>query len=1234
MNQMNILDKPNSDIGVPVLKPTPYKQIIPTLKSIALNASAKAKKRINDFADWLMTYTPTVKSKASNAVQKIMNLFPKKQSNILDSPVPDIGIPVLKPKPYQQTISTLKSIAQKASVETRKRLNKFADWLMADTATPQKTIKVNLLEKALKGFVKSYRVEISSFEDPLKQLNETKKAVAEKIQLELHKMKGLKVNVTIQITFEKQDGMKMITKQAFFNSKALILLVEKDTDDILQDSTNQIVDKIGKWLSEGSGWTIESVDSHYINIAQYKPLKGSSYMELPEELRNPKKGLVNIKNQDNECFRWCHLARVYSDQVKSHCERISHYKKYVDTLNYDGIQFPVSIKQIPKIENQNNISVNVFGYENKNTFPLYVSQKMVEATLDVLLITEGKNQHYVWIKDFNRFMYNQNQHREKKHFCRYCLQCFSTKEILCKHIPNCFTINGKQAIELPEMGSFVKFTNFHRQLPVPFVIYADFEALTEKLNSCQLKDDKSYTEKYQKHTGCGYAYKLVCCYDDKYSKPIQLYRGEKSVYKFLESMLKEVEYCKKVNQDHFNKPLALTVDEEKSFKAATKCHICDKNFFKNSKRVRDHCHVTGKYRGAAHNKCNRNFRITHKIPVIFHNLRGYDSHLIMQEIGKFGKNIQVIPNNMEKYMAFFLGKHLKFIDSLQFMNSSLQSLVENISPSDMKYTSQEFQGENLRLMSKKGVYPYDYMDNFDKFNDKQLPTKEKFYSLLNDENISDEDYNHAKNVWNVFKLETMGEYHDLYLKSDVLLLADVFETFRKTCLHYYKLDPCHYFTSPGLSWDAMLKMTGVKLELMSDIDQYLFIEKGIRGGVSYISKRYAKANNKYISNYNSKEPSNYITYLDANNLYGWAMSQNLPTGGFKWLSPNEIDLRKETKKGYILEVDLEYPEHLHESHNDYPLAPEKVEVKEHMLSDYSKKIKSEFNIKVGGISKLVPNLKPKKNYVAHYKNLQQYLDLGLKATKVHRVLEFKQSPWLKTYIDFNTMKRKEAKSDFEKDFFKLMNNSVFGKTIENLRKRVNVTLINDPKKLLSHCSKPTFVSCKIFNENLVAVHKLKTSQILNRPTYVGMCILDLSKTLMYDFHYNFIKEKYGQKAKLLFTDTDSLTYDITTEDVYKDFWVDKEKFDFSGYDSKSEFYDAKNKKVIGKMKDETAGIPIVEFIGLRSKMYSYIKSNEKGCKTAKGIKKNIVKNVIKHEDYKNTLFNNSQMFHKMKTIKS
>ena len=426
--------------------------------------------------------------------------------------------------------------------------------------------------------------------------------------------------------------------------------------------------------------------------------------------------------------------------------------------------------------------------------------------------------------------------------------------------------------------NILKLNNFHKQLPVPFVIYADFEAITKKIHGCQPNDDKSYTEAYQKHIDCSYGYKVVCCYDNKYSKPEQIYRGEKAVYKFMAAMLDEVKYCKKVMKKEFNKPLKMTKDDEEKFKKADECHICNKKYNKTDVRVRDHCHITGMYRGSSHQDCNLNFQISDKIPVIFHNLHGYDSHFIMQEIGEIlkkhtytnkkgekcqmninaipnnvekymafmlGNHINAISNNVEKYMAFMLGNHLTFIDSFQFMSSSLEKLVSNLPKESLKYTSQKFKNKKLDLMSQKGVYPYDFMDSFDKFNEK-LPLKEEFYSILNDGHITDEDYKHAQNVWNTFSLKNMGEYHDLYLKSDILLLADVFENFRKTCMQYYKLDPCHYFTSPGLSWDAMLKMTNIKLELMTDIDMFQFIEKGMRGGISYIANRYVEANNKYM----------------------------------------------------------------------------------------------------------------------------------------------------------------------------------------------------------------------------------------------------------------------------------------------------------------------------------------------------------------------------------------------------
>ena len=665
----------------------------------------------------------------------------------------------------------------------------------------------------------------------------------------------------MKVTFEKISADVIVEKSAYFNSTSQTIINQMEINEALQMSKQNILNKIAQWISEGSGWTVQSVDNHYLNIAKYEPMKGSSYIQLPSELRNSAKGLINMKNEDNECFRWCHIRHI--NPQEKYPQRIKKTdKQYVGKLDYSNIEFPVGVKHYNKIEKQNSINISVFGYENKQPYPIYVSKEKYEDHMELLLVTEKENKHYVLINDFNRFTYNQTKHEHRKHFCMHCLQCFSSDRVLSSHKENCIQVNGTQAIKMPDKdNNILKFNNFHKQQPVPFVIYADFEAITEKIHGCQQDGNKSYTEAYQRHTDCGYGYKVVCCYDDKYTKPIQLYRGEKAVYKFMENILEEVKYCKRVMKKYFNKPLRMTEENEQEFKKATTCHICDKKYTEKDIRVRDHCHITGKYRGSAHQECNLKLRINPKeikIPVIFHNLRGYDSHFIMQEIGAIVKkhtyknkkgdekqmNINAIPNNMEKYMAFMLGNHLTFIDSFQFMRSSLDKLVSNLPAEALKYTSKRFQKEKLNLMTRKGIYPYDYMDSFEKFNKTELPTKEEFYSILNNEHISDEDYCHAKKVWNTFQLQTMGEYHNLYLKSDILLLADVFENFRKTCIQYYKLDPANYFSSPGLSWDAMLKMTNIQLELMTDIDMFQFIEKGMRGEISYIANRYGKANNK------------------------------------------------------------------------------------------------------------------------------------------------------------------------------------------------------------------------------------------------------------------------------------------------------------------------------------------------------------------------------------------------------
>ena len=356
--------------------------------------------------------------------------------------------------------------------------------------------------------------------------------------------------------------------------------------------------------------------------------------------------------------------------------------------------------------------------------------------------------------------------------------------------------------------------------------------------------------------------------------------------------------------------------------------------------------------------------------------------------------------------------------------------------------------------------------------------------------------------------------------------------------------------------------------------------------------------------------SSFLQYLDANNLYGWVMSQPLPTGGFKWVddlsrfTPEKIGrLVKHGTKGYLLEVDVKYPGGLHDLHNNLLFMCEKM--------------------KINKVKKLVPNLYNKKNYVIHIRALDQALKHGLILEKVHHVIVLNQSAWLKPYIDFNTQLRTQVKNDFEKDFFKLMNNSVFGKTMENIRKHKNIKLVTNEKVYLRNVMKPNFQSGVLFGENLMGCEMGKIKVVMNKPVYLGQAILDLSKIVMYEFHYDYMKSEYGKNLKLCYMDTDSLMYHIRTEHFYEDIAEDiKERFDMSGYSKE----DARplpiglNKKVIGLMKDELGGKIMTEFIALRPKLYAYRKLDGKEDKKCKGIKKCVVKKTLGFDDYKKCLF--------------
>ena len=714
------------------------------------------------------------------------------------------------------------------------------------------------------------------------------------------------------------------------------------------------------------------------------------------------------------------------------------------------------------------------------------------------------------------------------------------------------------------------------------------------------------------HEACGYSTTIKR--DHTKEKTTSYYRGKDCISKLC------TELCEKATE-LFNTEMLpmdpLTFEEQQKYNDSRECYICKKkfifdkksNYYKNFMKVRDHNHYTGKYRGAAHSICNLRYKIQKDIPVVTRDGRNNDFHLIITELAKeFRAEIHCIPEDKEKYKAFSVpifyrevngvttNFSLRFIDSARFMPGSLDTHVNNLSElyvcgcqddkkkqiiieqnDEIVYThcmvctkrsrqtieslknkfpcTYQLSKGNMELfilLLRKGVCPYEYIDSWKRFDETELPSTVKFYSELNFKNIIKDEFKHAQKVWSSFNIKNLGGYHDLYVQSDTTQLADVFEKFRSLCLKQYELDPVYFCMTPGLAMEACLKMTNVKLELLTDIDMVLMFEKEQRERVSEAIHRYATASNKYIPNYNPQQPSSFLMYLDANNLYGWAMCKKLPIIGYMWaknLNKYTCDFVKNYDEnsdlGYLLEVDTKYPIHLHGSHSDLPFLPIKQ-------------------------NKLLTTLEDKKQYVVHISALKQALTYGLELEKVYRVITFNQSAWLKPYIDKNTELRQNAKNEFEKDFFKLMNNLVFGKTMENVRNYRDVKLIVTEERRKKLTSEPNYDSCKQFTEDLMAIEMRKTEVLMDKPIPVGQAILDISKTLMYEFYYDYLKIKYQDKVKLCYMDTDSFILDIKTIDFFEDTANDVDEwFDTSKYDKndKRPLGTGKNEKVIGKFKD-------------------------------------------------------------------
>jgi len=1044
-------------------------------------------------------------------------------------------------------------------------------------------------------------------------------------------LKRVKWFVVAYIQCQVGEGCPSEPVRKYLRCCSITTLLQENIPEGIEAAIMGVINSYDKTQGEGSAILFQRVEKLELRVAKYSPLKGSSFLPLPKWLRKSSKGLINIKNfNDDKCFLWSCLAGLRLPS--HHPERVAWYKHRKNELNMSGMSFPVKVRDVSRFEKQNpTVSVSIFGLEDDTIIvPLRVSPSVKSNHINLLLLQEQDDtSHYVFIKDISRFLGHLTKRKKHLFWCENCLTPRDDRESHEAHRKRCIEQDA-QRIKLPSIrDSVMKFQDHASRMKHDYVIYCDLEAVLEPYSTAYPAPNVSSTTRTNRHIPSGYCYVIVCSDGTLMKEPV-LEHGDNIIQRLLLALKNEQNSILKRRGPVY--PIDMTVESMEKFTEATQCYACHERLPRPGiLKVRDHNHSIqfDNYRGAACGPCNLNLKRRNFIPVFLHNLSGYDAHHIISSIGELsnGSDISVIPKTKERYVSFQWG-HLRFLDSFGFLSSSLDSLVKDLKPDEMSATNTMFpQIEKRNLVIRKGVYPYSYFDSFEKFEEQQLPPKSAFYNDLKGEELDQKDYDHAVTVWNAFSMDNLWDYHDLYLLTDTLLLCDVMENYRTSSLSQFQLDVVHYYTTPGFAWSAALSYTKQKLELITDLDTHLFFEKAIRGGLSCISGRYAEANNPLIADtYDEQKANSYIMYYDCNALYATAMTRKLPVGGFRFLSEQEIEqfdvlgVSADDEYGYLIECDLQYCENVHDQHNDYPLAPEHLRPQYKNLSNLQKKMIKEYDLpKKCTSKKLVANLYDKFNYCVYSTTLKLYLELGMKVSKIHRILEFHQEAWLAPFVHHNIEMRKNATSDFKKAFFKLLNNATYGKTIESVRKRRNVVLTKEKEKFRKLVKSPLFHSFEIFDHGLVAVERRKATVLLNRPIYTGCVILDIAKEIMYAFHYKVMKVKYGQNINVLATDTDSLIYKVVTPSVYDDMAAMSEHFDTSDYDKSHPLYSIQNRRHLGKFKDEMSGVAIRAFVGLKAKMYSFSRVDDIVKSVGKGIPKAALRSQLTFTDYKSCL---------------
>ena len=629
---------------------------------------------------------------------------------------------------------------------------------------------VNVAESAFGGYFQKTVVTTAYPTNSLEAyLTQMQDFVAQHLIHEVVQHRGLKVFPILHCIYEKPMGEELILTPVPLAVKSFVITHQTEIAGQMEVFAKEIKVRNENILRLQSFLNMAEVSHLELNLAEYNPLHvGSTYTPLPQFLEQ-KHSIINVQNTDERCFGYSVLAAISNVDSNNNPSHTRHYNHKFGWRGLDQLQYPVDIADIPAIEKKLEVGFNVYSFyddEGRARYPLHICKEDYPQHFDLLYW----NGHYAWIRDFSRFMGDISTHHGKKFFCRRCLGHFTEEIKLCEHMKYCSGKEGmQQVIQLPVDPQPLKFKKYCRQQRLPFVIYADFECLVPPTGKVPVTEHAAF--EYQNHLPYSVGLKMVSTVPELSKLPYKEHHGEDCTQWLLEELARMETLC--VQWLFKEERMIFNAADRRKFDSTTACYLCTKPFGDAPmlKKVRDHDHLTGKFRGAAHSHCNIRMRKTYQVPVFFHNFRGYDSHLVVQSLSKFPlRKISVIGQAMEKYLSLSWGEYLVFKDSFQFLSCSLEQLVANLLKSGKDHFVQlnkEFAAkpELLTMLFRKGIYPYDYMDSPARFNEGQLPPKDAFFSRLRDSGVSDEDYQHAQKVWTVAGCTRFAEYHALYLKS-------------------------------------------------------------------------------------------------------------------------------------------------------------------------------------------------------------------------------------------------------------------------------------------------------------------------------------------------------------------------------------------------------------------------------------------------------------------------------------